>query len=98
MRGGVYIRDVGVMDALSRAAVALFDKDRVLTAGKYRIASVKSDRLDPNILLKVAAHAGCNSTLPAAQSVVEAYEGIIDHSIIEQFHQYDEGVVAVIDG
>ena len=98
MRGGVYIRDVGVMDALSRAAVALFDKDRVLTAGKYRIVSVKSDRLDPNILLKVAAHAGCNSTLPAAQSVVEAYEGIIDHSIIEQFHQYDEGVVAVIDG
>lgn len=98
MRGGVYIRDVGVMDALSRASVALFDKDRVLTAGKYRVISIKSDRLDPNILLKVAAHAGCNSTLPAAQSVVGAYEGIIDHSIIEKFAQYEEGVVAVIDG
>lgn len=51
----------------------MFDKDEMLSTGFYRVASVKSERLDPAVLLKVAAHAESGSSTAVAASIAKAY-------------------------
>ena len=96
---GVLIKGAGVMDAVNKAKAVIFEKDGTITTGKYRVVSIKSDRMDPNVLLKVAAHAEAGAHSAMAQSIANAFEGIIDHSIIQDFTESPEGnVTASIDG
>lgn len=62
------------------------------------MASVKSERLDPAVLLKVAAHAGSGSSTPVAASIAKAYGQAIDATLIEEFTEEPDGITAVIDG
>ncbi len=98
LQQGVLVKGAAVMDAISRAGAVVFDKDDLVFTGKYRVLSVKSDRLDPNVLLKVAAHAGAGSSDPLTASIAKAYDGVIDHSLIQSFEEFDGGIVAVVSG
>lgn len=98
LQGGVLVKNAPVFDSLSRAGAVIFDKEDLLSPESYRVSSVKSERLDPNVLLKVAAHAASNSKKAEANSIIEAYDGVIDSSLIQRFEEFAEGIVAVIDG
>ena len=98
VKKGVLVKGAAVLDAIARAGAVVLDKDDMLSTGEYRVLSVKSERMDPNVLLKVAAHAESGSAKPEAVSITSAYGGIIDRSLVENFEEFDEGVTAVIDG
>ena len=98
LQSGVVVKDAFVLDGLSRAGAVVFDKDEMLSTGFYRVASVKSERLDPAVLLKVAAHAESGSSTAVAASIAKAYGQAIDASLIEEFTEEPDGITAVIDG
>ncbi|MBQ3275601.1 MAG: HAD-IC family P-type ATPase [Oscillospiraceae bacterium] len=98
VKKGVLVKGSAILDAIARVGAVVMDKDEMLSTGEFRVLSVKSPRMDPNVLLKVAAHAASGSSKPAAVSITSAYEGIIDRSMIQRFEEFDEGVSAVIDG
>lgn len=97
LRKGVLVKGPAVVDDLTRVSDILYDKDGLLTTGKYRISTIKSSRMDPAVLLKVAAHAQANATGAIAETIVHAYEGVIDRAVIDSFHEFDNGVVAQIN-
>ncbi len=98
VRKGVLVKGASVLDAIARTGAVIMDKEDMLSTGQYRVLSVRSERMDPNVLLKVATHAESGSEKPVAVSITSAYEGIIDRSLIQDFQEFDEGITAVIDG
>ena len=98
LQKGVLVKNSAILDSIARIGAVIFDKDDLLADNEYRVAAVKSDRLDPNVLLKVAAHAAAGSKKSAAVSIVNAYEGIIDNSLIQRFEEFEDGIAAEIDG
>ena len=97
LRNGVLVKGPAVLDDLTRVSDILFDKEGMLTTGKYRILSIKSQRMDPAVLLKIAAHAQANASGAIAETIVHAYEGVIDRAIIDSFTEFGNGVVAQIN-
>ena len=98
---GVLVKNAALLDSLSRIGAVVFDKDDLLSGNEYRVAAVKSvnpSRLDPDVLLKVAAHAAAGSRSSKAISIVSAYTGVIENSIIQRFEEFDNGIAAVIEG
>ena len=99
LQSGVVVKDAFVLDGLSRAGAVVFDKDEMLSTGFYRVASVKSERLDPAVLLKVAAHAESGSS-----TAVAAYhrQGVRDRRStplsLKNSPKDPDGITAVIDG
>lgn len=98
LQNGVVVKDAFVLDGLSRAGAVVFDKDEMLSTGFYRVASVKSERLDPAVLLKVAAHAESGSSTAVAASITKAYGQAIDATLVQEFTEEPDGLTAVIDG
>lgn len=98
LQKGVLVKNSAILDSIAKIGAVIFDKDDLLANNEYRVAAVKSERLDPNVLLKVAAHAAAGSRKNAAASIVNAYEGIIDNSLIQRFEEFDDGIAAEIDG
>ena len=98
LKKGVLVKGPAILESLSRAGAVVFDKDDMLSDDEFRVTTVRSDRLDPNVLLKVAAHAAVGSARNEAIAVVNAYEGVIDNSLIQRFEEFNDGIAAVIDG
>lgn len=98
LKKGVLVKGDAILESLSRAGAVVFDKDDMLSDDDFRVTTVRSDRLDPNVLLKVAAHAAVGSARSEAAAVVNAYEGVIDNSLIQRFEEFNDGIAAVIDG
>ncbi len=97
LQKGVLVKNSAILDAVARIGAVIFDKDDLLANDEYRVVAVKSDKLDPNVLLKVAAHAASGSKKSAAVSIVNAYEGIIDSSLVKRFEEFEDGLAAEID-
>ena len=98
LKKGVLVKGAAILESLSKAGAVVFDKDDMLSDDEYRVTTVRSDRLDPNVLLKVAAHAAVGSARNEAVAVVNVYEGVIDNSLIQRFEEFHDGIAAVIDG
>ena len=98
LRRGILVKGPAILESLSKAGAVVFDKDDLLSDDEFRVTTVRSDRLDPNVLLKVAAHAAIGSVRSEATAVVNAYEGVIDNSLIQRFEEFNDGIAAVIDG
>ncbi|MBQ7737277.1 MAG: HAD family hydrolase [Oscillospiraceae bacterium] len=98
LQRGVLVKGDAVAESLGRVGAVIFDKDDLISGDEYHVASVNSPRMDPNMLLKVAAHAAVNSRKSEAKAIMNAYEGMIDSSLIQRFEEFDEGILAVIDG
>ena len=98
LQKGVLVKNSAILDSIARIGAVIFDKDDLLADNEYRVSAVKSERLDPNVLLKVAAHAAVRSRSSVAASIVNAYEGIIDSSLVQRYEEFDGGIAAEIDG
>ena len=95
---GVLVRDSKTMSNLSNASAVILDKEELLVTGQYKLVRVDSDKLDPDLLLKVAAHACKDSTLPEEVAICRAYSGETDMRLVDKFAEYDGGVAAIING
>lgn len=98
-KNGVIFRDCAAMDTLAKAGAAAFSKSGTLTDGDPNVVTVKSERMDPKVLLKIAAHAMAYSNTPQARSVIAAYNDTIYIDLVENFTEVgDSGVEVTVDG
>lgn len=98
-RKGILFKNSAAVDTAADTGTVVFDKTGTLTTGNFRVISVKSDRMDAQTLLKIAAHAESYSDHPVARSILAAYEGTIYIELIESFVEYPgKGVTVKVDG
>ena len=98
-KNGILFSDIKTIQNAARTAAVAFDKTGTLTDGTPRVASVKSQRMDADIFIKIAAHALAYSDSPEARAIIASYGGTIYIELIEDFAEFpDLGVEVNIDG
>lgn len=96
---GILFRDDAAMKSSEHCSSVLFSAEGTLTAGKLKVVSVRSDRMDSHTFLKIAAHAMAYSKEASADAVIKAYGGPIDIDLIQDFVEIPHcGVKVVVDG
>ncbi len=98
LRKGILFRRAAVMDVTAESAAVVFDKAGTLSTGKYRVVSAKSDRMDSETLLKVAAHVTARSSLSFAAPLAAACKAPVRPELLEKFAEFPEGVLASVGG
>lgn len=98
-RLGILFKNTGAMDAVSRTLSVVFDKAGSLESDVLRVSSVKSERMDADVFLRIAAHACAYSGGIHAESIKAAYEGVIYIELVESFQEDPgRGLNVSIDG
>ena len=99
-RRGIIVKGGGPLETLARARVLLFDKTGTLTAGRPRLASVESQRLDPDELLRLAAALEQASPHVLASAIVRAARerGLALSVPTEVAETAGAGVEGLVDG
>lgn len=82
---GIIFDGCNAMDALSQSSIVAFDKAGTLTEGRPRVVSIKSTRMKPEVLLKIAAHALAYSNSAEARSIIASYASTIYIDLVENF-------------
>ena len=96
---GTMIRSTYAIDALSRVSTVVFDQKTALEGDGLRVVSVKSDRMDADTLLRIAAHACAYSDGMYAECIKAAYHDTIYIELIQSFQQEPgRGITVEVDG
>ena len=96
---GTMIRDSSTLDSLSRVSAVVFDQKSSLEGDGLRVISVKSNRMDADTLLRIAAHACAYSDGVFAESIKAAYRDTIYIELIQSFQQEPgRGITVEVDG
>ncbi len=104
-RRGVLIKGADCLEALNDVDSVIFDKTGTLTQGSFRVVETTGENgFTGYEVLRLAAHAGANSSHPVSTSIREAFEGEpgrgrIDVSVISDSRELaGMGVAAEIGG
>lgn len=96
--GILFTSDAAMLKAEQCGSVVL-SAEGTLTAGKQRVVSIQSNKMDSQTFLKIAAHAMAFSKDPIADAIIKAYSGPIYIELIEDFVEIPHcGVKVVFDG
>ena len=95
---GVLIKGSNYLEQLSRLRCIVFDKTGTLTEGRFRVSELVTEGIEPEELLRLAAHVESASTHPIAQSILAAYSGSVDSGRISEVQEEGGfGVTALVD-
>lgn len=98
-RRGILFKSSASMDAAAAVKAVVFDKTDTVVDGGLQVGSVKSDKMDTDLFLKIAAHAEAYSEHPIAKSIIAAYGGTVYVELIESFVEYPgRGITVSVDG
>lgn len=98
-RQGILFKSTGAMDAVSRTSAVVFDKTGALEGEGLRVHSVRSEKMDEEVFLRIAAHACAYSDGIFAESIKAAYNGVIYIELIQSYQQEkDRGITVEVDG
>ncbi len=99
-RQGILFKSTCAMDDVSRVKAVVFDKTGALEGQGLRVVSIKSEKIDPDVLLRIAAHACAYSDAPYAEGIKSSYKGVIYIELIQSFHQQETGfgITVEVDG
>ena len=98
-RQGILIGSVRAEDLLCHVGTVVFDKKTSLEGDGLRVLSVKSDRMDAEVLLRIAAHACAYSDDEMARSIKAAYQDTIYIELIQSFVlDPGRGITVEVDG
>ncbi|MCD7844437.1 MAG: HAD family hydrolase [Oscillospiraceae bacterium] len=99
-RQGILFKSACAMDDVARTQAVVFDKTGALEGEGLRVVSVKSDRMDAEVLLRIAAHACAYSSSVYAEGIKASYQGVIYIELIQSFRQEEEGfgITVEVDG
>lgn len=98
-RQGILVKGGNYLEALAKADIFVFDKTGTLTEGTFAVKEVKAYSMGERDLLKLAAHVECYSNHPIAQSLFEAYTGLIDKNKVYRVKEEPGyGVSATYEG
>jgi len=96
---GITVRSTRAMDDLGSVAAVVFDQKAALEGEDLRVISVKGDRMEADMLLRIAAHACAYSDGNYAESIKAAYHGTIYIELIQSFTQEPgRGITVEVDG
>lgn len=95
---GAAVMGAQPLEKLSDTRAVVFAKTGTLTKRTDAIAAIRTDKMDPATFLKVAAHAEAQSRTETAKTIVAAYDGEIDLSLVQNFQELNGGVVVTVDG
>ena len=96
---GLAVRSTRAMDDLGCVSAVVFDQKASLEGEGLRVISVKSDRMDADMLLRIAAHACAYSDGVYAESIKAAYHDTIYIELIQSFEQdLGRGITVEVDG
>lgn len=95
---GAVVMGAQPLEKLSDTHAVVFAKSGTLTEKTDSVAAIRTDRMDPATFLKVAAHAEAQSHTETAKSIIEAYGGELDLSLVQNFRELPGGVIVTVDG
>ncbi len=97
---GILFKNTCAMDDVSRAKAVVFDKTGALEGEGLRVTSVKSEKMDADVFLRIAAHACAYAEGPYAEAIKAAYKGVIYIELIQSFQQRADsfGITVEVDG
>ncbi len=90
-RQGILFKSSSAMDSVSRARAVVFDKTGALEGEGQRIVSIKSEKIDADVFLRLAAHACAYSDDPYAEAIKAAYKGVIYIELIQSYQPRTDG-------
>ena len=97
-RHGVFVRETRTEAVLCRVSTAVFDQKSTLEGEGLRVVSVKSERMEAEVMLRIAAHACAYSDGVFARAVKAAYQDTIYIELIQSFWQEPErGITVEVD-
>lgn len=98
-RAGIVFRNASLLDKTATVKTVAFDKVGTVTNDSYVVADICSDKMDPVMFLKVAAHAAAVSNRPVAKAIVSAYGDYINFDLVKDFVEYrGKGVSVLVEG
>lgn len=99
-RQGILFKNTCAMDDVARVRAVVFDKTGALEGEGLRVVSVKSERMDADVFLRIAAHACAYSDGVYAEAIKAAYKGVIYIELIQSFQQVEDGfgITVEVDG
>ena len=97
---GILVKGSNFLDALTRVGTVVFDKTGTLTRGEFKVASVTPmNGYTQDEVLEYAALSESGSNHPIARSILEAYGGVSDSSLISSYKEISGyGIQATIRG
>jgi Cd2+/Zn2+-exporting ATPase len=99
-RHGVLVKGGNFLEALGKLDTVVFDKTGTLTKGVFRVTEcLPENGWTQSRLLAVAARAEAYSNHPIALSIIKAFGGEVNKSLLDEYTQTPgEGVSARFDG
>lgn len=98
-RKGILVKGSNYIEALAKMNTVVFDKTGTLTRGIFRVSSIHPRNITKDELLRISAHAEHSSNHPIARSIVEAYEGKLEHDSITSLEELPGmGIKAALNG
>lgn len=96
---GIVFRDSVLVDKAADVKTVVFDKVGTVTNDSYVVSDLFSDRMEPGVFLKVAAHAAAVSSSSINKAIVAAYGDYINFELVKDFIEYrGKGVSVLVDG
>jgi len=98
-KAGIIYRDAPAADKSAKIKSVVFNKVGTLTEKSYSVTEIKTDKMDPDTFLKVAAYAESKSRSAVARAIVSAYGGEISNEFVRDFIEASgKGVSVTVDG
>lgn len=97
---GILFKNTCAMDDVARAKAVVFDKTGALEGEGLRVSSVKSEKMEADVFMRIAAHACAYADGPYADAIKAAYKGVIYIELIQSFQQRQDvfGITVEVDG
>ena len=84
---GVLIKGGNYLEALNHVETVVFDKTGTLTKGVFKVNQIKPLNIVESQFIQLAAYAESQSIHPIATSIVEAYDDVIDTTILSKYEE-----------
>jgi len=99
-RNGILVKGANFLEALTNVDTVVFDKTGTLTKGVFKVTEIKAKNgYSKQEVLRLAAYTEVHSNHPIAKSILEAFEGVVDKSLIKDYKEIaGHGITANVDG
>ena len=99
-RHGILVKGGNYLEALNRVGTVVFDKTGTLTKGVFQVMDiVPAEGFSEEQVLEYAAQAESFSNHPIARSILTAYRGETDRSVLSEYREVSgQGICVKSDG
>ncbi|MCR5215340.1 MAG: cadmium-translocating P-type ATPase [Lachnospiraceae bacterium] len=97
-REGILVKGSVYLENLSKVTHVVFDKTGTMTQGVFEVVGIHHNSMEEKELLRLAAHAEAHSSHPISKSLLKAYGGTLEPTILGSVEEIaGEGVVAQVE-